>query len=374
MQKISPVRARARFASFATLLCAGAWGALALADEPAPPPDTAGWKTIAGGHGTGCATDATPYEFYVHEGDPRRLALYFQGGGGCWNSRNCGLDGQRTFENAVDDGDRPWLEGQGVVTGILDAGNPANPLREFTIVFAPYCTADVHLGVRTERFETSDGKRLDVAYRGLANAQRVMDWVTQQYADPRQVFVSGGSAGAIPSPIFAAQLARHYTKARVVQLGDGAGGYRTMRLAPQLELWGATRALKHDPLYRDLDVQTANFEDFYARAAPVPNLQLGQINSIEDRVQIFFLAQLGNEVKSLAPLLSANIADLRKSNPKLRTYTMPGTVHTVLTRPDFYTAKVDEVALTKWVDDLANGRRTNNVGDALLVAGTERLQ
>src|SRR5215207_6729019 len=359
-------------AGLASLLCAVTWVTVAHADEPAAA-DTAGWKAVAGGHGTGCATDATPYEFYVHEGDPRRVAIYFQGGGGCWNSGNCGLDGQKTFENAVDDGDRPWLKGPGV-GGILDAANPANPLHEFTIVYAPYCTADVHLGVRTERFETSDGEHLDIAYRGLANSQRVLDWVTQQYSDPQRVFVSGGSAGAIPSPIFASQLARHYTKAQVVGVGDGAGGYRTNRLAQWLELWGATRALKHDPLYRDLDVQTANFEDFYSRAAPVPNLQLGQINSIEDGVQIFFLAQLGNEVKSLAPLLSANIADLRKSNPKLRTYPMPGKVHTVLTRPDFYTAKVDEVALSKWVDDLVNGRKAANVGDSLFVAGADRLQ
>jgi hypothetical protein len=106
----------------------------------------------------------------------------------------------------------------------------------------------------------------------------------------------------------------------------------------------------------------------------VPNLQLGQINSIEDRTQLFFLAQLGNQVTSLAPLLSASIADLRKSDPKLRTYTMPGAVHTVLTRPDFYTAKVDDVALTKWLDDLVNGRKTANVGDSLLVPGADRLQ
>jgi hypothetical protein len=356
----------------AALLCAGIAG-VALADEPAAA-GTAGWKAVAGGHGTGCATDATPYEFYVHEGDPSRLAIYFQGGGGCWNSRNCGLEGQRTFENAVDDSDRPWVN-KGVAGGILDAANPANPLREFTIVFAPYCTADVHLGVRTERFETADGKHLSIAYRGLANSQRVLDWVTQQYTTPKKIFVSGGSAGAIPSPIFASQLARHYTKAQVVQLGDGAGGYRTHRLAPQLELWGATRALKHDPLYRDLDVATANFEDFYARVATVPNLQLARLDSIEDRVQLFFLAQLGHEVKSLAPLLSANIADLRKSNPKLHTYTMPGVVHTILTQPAFYTAKVDDVALTKWLDDLVNGRKIGNVGDSLLVTGSvDRLE
>ena len=108
---------------------------------------------------------------------------------------------------------------------------------------------------------------------------------------------------------------------------------------------------------RDLDVQTANFEDFYARAAAVPNLQLARLDSIEDSVQIFFLAQLGHQVTSLAPLLSADIADLRKSNPKLRTYTMPGAVHTILTRPAFYTSKVDDVELTKWLDEMEAAKK-----------------
>jgi hypothetical protein len=35
---------------------------------------------------------------------------------------------------------------------------------------------------------------------------------------------------------------------------------------------------------------------------------------------------------------------------------------------------VDDVALTKWLDDLVNGRRTANVGDSLLVPGADRLQ
>ena len=35
---------------------------------------------------------------------------------------------------------------------------------------------------------TADGKHLNIAYRGLANVQRVMDWVTQQYNDPQRIF------------------------------------------------------------------------------------------------------------------------------------------------------------------------------------------
>jgi hypothetical protein len=50
-------------------------------------------------------------------------------------------------------------------------------------------------------------------------------------------------------------------------------------------------------------------------------------------------------------------------------------VHTILTQPAFYTAKVDDVALTKWLDDLVNGRKIGNVGDSLLVTGSvDRLE
>jgi len=357
----------------AAIICGTAFNiAVHAADPPAIADIVGGWKTIAGGPGTGCATDATPYEFYVHEGDPRRIAIYFQGGGACWNSKNCGLDGRSTFEGAVDAGDYPWAKGQ--ANGILDIGNKSNPLHGFTIVMAPYCSADVHLGVGTVRYEASEGKRLDVHYRGLANSQRVTDWVTQHYKDPKQVFVAGGSAGAIPSPIFASQLARFYKRARVVQLGDGAGGYRSARVSALLDLWGASRSLKHDPLYRDLDVATANFEDFYARAASVSNLQLAQVNAIEDGVQIFFLGQLGHQVTTLAPLLSGDLAEVRRTNPKFRTFVMPGAMHTVLTRPEFYTTTVDDIALAKWVADLVNGRSSRNVGDSLLVGSVNRLK
>ena len=330
------------------------------------------WQTVKGGPGTGCATDATPFEFYVREADSRRVAIYFEGGGACWNSRNCGLDGRRMFDNSIEDADRPWIKTQ--ASGIFDLNNSTNPLREFTQIFVPYCSADIHMGVGTVRYESQDGKSLDVHYRGLANSQSAMDWLVDHYSTPRTVVVAGGSAGAIPSPIFAAQLARVYPRAKVVQIGDGGGGYRSTHLAAPLELWGATRALKYDPLYRDLDVGSANFEEFYTRAASLKNLQLAQINSIEDGVQRVFLAELGHDVKTLAPLLSGNLADIRAVDSRLRSYTMPGQLHTILQRPEFYSTTVDNMPLSQWVGDLVNGRRAGNIGDALLTSGVERLK
>ena len=58
----------------------------------------------------------------------------------------------------------------------------------------------------------------------------------------RQFFVTGSSAGAIPSPFYASLIADHYTDATVTQLGDGAGGYRRMNSdARPHEAWGTFR-------------------------------------------------------------------------------------------------------------------------------------
>ncbi|MGH8185620.1 MAG: hypothetical protein ACREUC_03590, partial [Steroidobacteraceae bacterium] len=100
------------------------------ADEPSTS-DTRGWKTIPGGPGSGCVAEGSSYEFYVRDADRQRIMVFFQSGGGCWNNRNCGLEGQGTFEPTVDDGDKPWLK---YGNGIFDVANADNPVREFTLV------------------------------------------------------------------------------------------------------------------------------------------------------------------------------------------------------------------------------------------------
>ena len=187
--------------------------------------------------------------------------------------------------------------------------------------------------------------------------------------------MSGGSAGAIPSPVFASQMARRYPAARVVQLGDGAGGYRTARIAGLFAQWGAVSALKNDPLYRDLDPATANFEDLYLRAAATPNLRLAQLNSAEDQIQVFFLGQLGHKVTTLraAPERQSAAAARRESgvahlHDAWRCAYAPAAARASIRRTSA------GVALTQWLDDLLQGRAAQNVGDELLPAPAERLQ
>ncbi len=336
-------------------------------------PDTSSvWTRIPGGPGTGCAHDSS-YAFFVHPGDDRRLVIFLNGGGACWNGLNCDLHARPTYHPELDSTNTPDQH-----NGIFDLSNSRNPIRGYTVVFIPYCTADLFLGGRTVSYTSADttgaSRTFEVRHRGRANADRAVAWVYAHYPVPRLVFVVGSSAGAIPSPFYASQVARHYPHARIVQLGDGAGGYRAPPIPGILAQWGATTLLRSDPAYRGVDSAALTFETLYEVAArTTPQVTFAQYNSAEDNVQLSFLALLGVRDVSLASLLATNLAEIRRTNPALHTYTAPGPMHTILRRPEFYRLTVDGVAVRDWVADLLNGKRVDNVGQSLLAQHFHRL-
>lgn len=324
------------------------------------------WIRIAGGPGTSCSRDSS-YSFFFHPGDERRLVIFFQGGGACWNGQNCDVKGKPSFDPQIDTTDDPTRQ-----AGLLDLSNPRNPIRDYSVVFVPYCTADVFLGARTVSYDTRSATdtaahRFRIRHRGRANADRVIAWVYSHFAKPSLVFVTGTSAGAIPTPFYASLVALHYPRARVVQLGDAAGGYRAQAIPGILAHWGATSALKRDAAFRGIDSATMTFETLYVVAArTTPRVSFAQYNSAEDNVQLSFLSMLGVHDVPLARLLAANHADIRRANSALRTYTIPGHMHTILLRPEFYTLAMDSIAIRDWVAGLLDGTRMPDVGQALL--------
>jgi hypothetical protein len=280
------------------------------------------------------------------------------------------VHGRATFRDVIDSSQVPDQK-----DGIFDFANARNPIRNFTVVFIPYCTGDVFLGARTVSYTTTDTTatrhQFEIRHRGRANADQAVAWVYAHYLAPQLVFVAGSSAGAIPSPLYAAQVAQHYPRARVVQLGDGAGGYRAPAIPGILAQWGATTALRQDTAYRAVDSATLTFETLYEVAARItPRVSFAQYNSAADNVQLTFLAMLGVHDVRFADLLAANFADIRQTNRVLRTYTAPGAMHTILRRPEFYSLSVDGVAIRDWVADLLDGTRMADVGQSLLAGSS----
>jgi hypothetical protein len=323
-----------------------------------------GWNKIPGGPGTICS-QGTPYSFFYRPGNTEKLLVHFQGGGACWMYSNCDLKQRPTYDPALDPKDDPQP------TGIFDFANPANPFADFTVLFVPYCTADVHLGNRTVTYsapasatQADNGApaSVQIHHKGYSNAQDALRWLYERVKAPRTVFVTGESAGAIASSFYADRLAEQYQKAQIIQLGDCAGGYRAAAVPKLLEGWGATAMMRGFPSYVQADPGKLNFETLYTAAARNhPAIKLAQFNTAEDETQVFFLSLVGVPNAVLPQLLEQNYADIRAVAPGFRTFTAPGKVHVILRRPEFYSVQANGVRLRDWVTNLLAGRPVENI-------------
>jgi hypothetical protein len=211
-----------------------------------------------------------------------------------------------------------------------------------------------------------------IHHQGRNNTRAALKWAFRVVKDPAVIVVAGVGAGAIASPMVAELIAQHYPTARVVQLGNGAGGFRAAAIPGLLESWGVPDAMHESGAYQDLDSAQVTFETLYtAFRKPAPNLKLAQINSASDTTQVRFLSLLGVHGYPLEVLMRKNLADIRAARPEFRSYVLPGKVHTVLLSASFYAAYVDSVRLRDWVANLVEGKEVHDVGNRFLDAVPE---
>ena len=321
---------------------------------------TDGWNTVAGDEGTVCA-DGSSYKFFVRPGSLDKLLIHFAGGGACSNGMTCDADLDptpyvRNLEN-ID----PAVRG-----GIFDFDNPENPFQDYSVVFAPYCTGDVHLGdrVRVYRSPTVEdhaGHDVTIHHKGMVNAEYALNWVYRQFSALEAVFVAGSSAGAIPSPYFAMLVAEQYPDAAIGHLADAAGGYRTDEnsASPEsasVDEWGAFARLRRLPEFAELEPGNLNIVRLYEVAAGrFPNVTFAAFDNAEDRVQKAFTGLLldGDEDVSLLPAIMENQKEIHDAVINFRSFIAGGETHTILTLPSFYTLHVDGVRVRDWVSQLA---------------------
>ena len=330
--------------------------------EDAPAPLASGWNLIEPGGETICS-NGTPYAFFAKPGNPDKLLIYFQGGGACWFGEICDLEMTPAYDPTVDaEADHPARH-----SGIFDETNPENPFADHSAVFIPYCTADIHLGNKTTTYpvaatDSTDAHEVIIHHKGHTNVRAVLDWTFATFDAPKAVFVTGSSAGAFPSAFYLPYVAEQYPDARIAQLADAAGGYRGMDLSGINENWGTRSVLPDFPEFADFTDEDLGLEGYIIAAARrYPHLMLAQYNTIEDNVQLQFLALGGITDTSLQPLLEANYADIHNAVDNFRAYTAAGTEHTILGRPEFYTYQANGVRFHDWIAALANGEPVDDV-------------
>lgn len=149
--------------------------------------------------GASCS-DGSPYRFFVNRSArTTKTIVVYEGGGACWDQTSC--------------------KGGNLLSASNPNGVPANYMTKLTtsastpflsrfsllgdvqtqswnIVFAPYCTGDVHAGSALGIYNDVDpSKPLAYRHSGAANSVAMAAWLKANLPQPEQLLVTGFSAG-----------------------------------------------------------------------------------------------------------------------------------------------------------------------------------
>ena len=314
------------------------------------------------------------FSFFFREGDPRRLAIFFDGGGACWDVNTCigsPQSGSSTYSQAVDE----TAAGLDALPGLAAIRND-NPIRDYTQVFIPYCTGDLHTGANDFAYVEGVPK---IRHRGAINVRFVLDWLSQHLdAEPYEIFLSGASAGGYGVLYHYPAIAKRvpwYARTRV--LVDAANGvinqdFYDRALAPEgaWNVWENLAPELQAAFASDPDEIT--IETFKSLAYAYPFARFGQYTTAFDATQIAFF-NIARNIES--PELWQNPEELAAAafewtlrartyqiltalqTWNYRYYTAAGTDHTIVGDDKFYTENSAQgVFFRDWVDDMINRR------------------
>ena len=300
-------------------------------------------------------------------GSPKKLAIYVNGGGACFNDETCASN-----PKSFDQNDWSSLSAAYAHSGIFDADNDKNPLKDFSFVFVPYCTGDVHSGTKP------NGRALGLAdtqrYVGSYNFIKSMDFI-QPYFDHNkveEVVLFGLSAGGYGVYVNFLEVTKRFPNAKITVINDSGPLFSDAQAFPICLQLGFTFIFGL-PLPSDLlgccgnpELGLANVYEYSSKK--FPNANFGFVSSYEDATSRFFLSfgynnctgAPGNQLP--ANVFRAGIKNLRddilKPKSTWSTYYINGDTHTMLADNElFYNRHLSGMYLYEWVDKLMKGER-----------------
>ncbi|HZX91236.1 MAG TPA: pectin acetylesterase-family hydrolase [Rudaea sp.] len=149
-----------------------------------------------------------------------RLLIYLQEGGACWNAFTCSIGladnfttGYGASKFSVDSTDTTYLAQPG---GLFDRSAAANPFKDYSYVFVPYCTGDTHSGSNV----VSLGTGLTAHFVGFRNMSAYLERLAVTFPAVERVVLAGSSAGGFGAAANWWQTAQAFPGVRVDMIDD----------------------------------------------------------------------------------------------------------------------------------------------------------
>ncbi len=325
-----------------------------------------GWRTVDLGSET-ISGNGSRYAIFVRRGTSANVIVHFSGGGACWDGVTASqpITPLRMLRGYTRDLRAFYFASlsrlfPAALTGMANRRDKDNPFRDWTFVFIPYSTGDLHVG-NTVNTYSHEGRDITVHHRGGANARAALAWVFSNCRDVEHVLVSGESSGAWASAFYAPTVADHYPGARISCLSDGAGIVSSRW--PELfeRVWNAAPAERlgfevhedpyHDALVHRIDGRQRQITYLHANTRYDDTLTrfgaaLNGVSTTTDR----FIDEWASDTGATMRRLSESPLDYRffltdwGENPRRRT-----TAHTMTTNELFHTCRSEGIAYSHWL-------------------------
>lgn len=310
------------------------------------------------------------FNFWSKRGNSRNLVVYFEGGGACWNDYTCTFP-QADLPAEVPQFFTPTLYpdiNPALYDGIFNASQARNPVKDWSFVYIPNCTGDVHIGSATRKYFNAGHpvfplpNDFKIQHRGFDNFMVVLDWMKKNIHEPDRILVAGSSAGGYGASANFPWVQKVYPNSRMAVLADAAQGINTRNFDvsnPGRESWKpqvAPWVFGNDPK------RIASPDILRIAAAAYPNTRVAQFTTQFDEVQIGYYSAVKtfhppggtcpNPALDWNTQMLANLQATAASRPNYRHYVAAGQYHTILSSAQFYTEASAGVSFRDWFDDM----------------------
>ncbi len=334
--------------------------------EPLPKGEPGVWQWVEI-EGAECI-DGSPTGLGVRQGTGDGLVIYFEGGGGCFDPGSCSLY-YSSFAHFDEDAFAALVPTL-LTSGIFDPDEPDNPVREWSFVYIPYCTGDVHAGDKDlGGVPDFGGSHQFVGYR---NFGLDLERIGPTFAAPSHVLVTGISAGGYGAAFNYDRIADAYAHAGppITLLDDSgpplADAYLPVCMQDQWRaLWNLDDTLP--PACAGCFDEGGWVVDLtlYVRDKH-RGQRFGLLSSEQDATIRTFLSSGRNDCQGgfyPGAEYQAGLYELRDEllgdDPSFASYFLPGSSHTSLPFPRYTTGEVQGVRIVDWVASLLEGTATH---------------
>ncbi|MFO0591303.1 MAG: pectin acetylesterase-family hydrolase [Polyangiaceae bacterium] len=327
-----------------------------------PPIDapTLKWKYIEV-PGTVCMNgDTAGFGISINPASPN-VMIYLEGGGACFNDA-CDFSAfSIPFVPPID--------------GIFNRDNPGNPVKDWSMIYVPYCSGDIHGGDK----DTMLGGKMRY-FHGYRNITKYLQQWVPTFANADNVLLTGISAGGFGAGLNAAHVADAFGPGhQMITIDDSGPPLSQDVISPCLQqifrdVWGLDQTLLAGCGADCSDPNNFSTGMLNHVLSSYPEMRFGLFSNTADLVIRTFMGFGwcdgthddcdGTATNVPAQVYEDGLLALRAAHEnRAATYYVGqdhfgynfGLNHTVLRSPSFWTTTIDGVQVSEWVGKVING-------------------